>query len=1116
MKIESIQTVTPAAASSPARLLDDRRRALLAMMLERNGIASEPSSIAKRRAPNSWPVSFAQRRLWFLDQMDPHSSAYNLRAAFRFRGDLDTDALSEAVGRIWARHDALRATFYCRDGAVAQRLLPAEWQGLRRVDDPAGDWTIKRAIEYVNDDSQLPFDLETGPLFRPLLIRAGASDHILALTFHHIVMDAWSVAIFMRELSTLYQAAHSGFPSELQPLRIQYADFAAWQQEWLNRPEARVQAEYWKRTLEGVPALELPFDRPRPLRQTTAGGDYSFPLGPDLTRAIHTFAREHNVTDFVVLMAAFQTALYRYSGQTDFAVGSTIAGRTRVETEPLIGLFISVLPLRSSIKPDASFRETVARVHESVLEWHQNQDLPFERVVEELRMPRDLSRHPVFQTLLTLHNAPLEPVRFSDVEISTVPLLNAVARFDLGVDITETYGQFELRFEYNADLFDHATIERFASSYRRLLEAGIAPGELQVSRLPLVSESERQRYIWLAGNPLRNPWQGLAVHELFELQVSRTGERIAASSGADQLSYRELDECATAFAEQLCAAGAGPGVLVGIAMPRCVGMLVALLGVLKSGAAYVPLDPDFPFSRLEFIISDSNIAILISEKETIAQIPPFAGKILLLDGLHRLRGAKPVRSTASSDSAPAYVIYTSGSTGRPKGVMIPHSAITNFLFSMSREPGIRQGDVLLATTTLSFDIAVLELFLPLVTGARVVIASREVVIDPFLLAREVNEQGVTIMQATPATWRMLIESGAQWNPEVRAFCGGEALHRDLADEILARCSRLWNMYGPTETTVWSMVDEIRRDGQPIMLGAPVANTDIHILDAHMNPTPPGVIGEIVIGGAGLARGYLNNPELTQEKFVPHPFNQKPGARLYRTGDLARSRPGGKIEFLGRADAQVKVRGHRIEPGEVEAALLAHPSITAAIVDAREDVRQGKTLVAWVVVAGVKPAVSDLRSHIACTLPEYMIPSAFVFVDQLPLTPNGKVDRRGLITPSSPQANLEEAYVAPQNSCEEKIALIWEELLGLLRVGRNQNFFELGGHSLLLARVCARIRSEIDPDITMTDLFRYPTVSSLAERLTSGHTSTNLPLSKARSRADVRLESLRQIHTREQS
>jgi amino acid adenylation domain-containing protein len=1075
-------------------------------MLRQSGLKPNASAIPRCVDPASRPLSFAQQRLWFLDQLDPGRPTYNIRAALRLCGDLDEKAFSRAIQLIWARHETLRAVFRDHGGEPRQELLPEDYPLLKIIHrSNAGAACFEEAVEVANAETQLPFDLASGPLCRPALIRVGNRDRVLALTLHHIICDAWSIEIFFRELARFYNAFAEGREPEMPSLPIQYADFARWQLDRLGRAEARTQLERWKSTLNGVPPLEMPFDRPRPNYQTFSGGDYECCAGRELTDAIKRFGREHQVTDFALLMAGFQAALCRWSGQDDFAVGSTIAGRTHIETEPVIGLFMNVLPMRSCVAGDPSFSELVRRVHETTLEWHQNQEVPFDRLVEELRVPRDLSRHPVFQTLLTLHRASGGEICFAGIEVSTAPLRNSVSRLDLSVDVTQTDSEFHFRFEYDSSLFDAGTIERFANYFRNILEAGVLfPREL-LSRLPLLSKAEQARLIQDLSDSTPHVWEGRSIHGLFEAQVALTPERVAAECGSGQITYRELDERANAIAASLADMGAGPGVLVGIAVSRGLPMLAALLGTLKSGAAYIPLDPEFPAARLDFMIADSGMAILISESDVVHRIPEFSGNLLLLDKSRPMAGSHYPGAVSGDD--PAYVIYTSGSTGRPKGVAIAHSAVTNLLFSMSQRPGLTEADCLLATTTLSFDIAVLELYLPLACGARVVIAPRESSIDPVLLAKEIDRSGATVLQATPATWRMLIDSDVRWNPSLKALCGGEALSRELADELLARCSCLWNMYGPTETTVWSMVAEVQPDGSPIGLGSPIANTEIHILDRNLNPAPPGVAGELYIGGAGLAREYLNRPELTAEKFIPHPFTSEPGARLYRSGDLARRRSDGNIEFLGRADDQVKIRGHRIEPGEIESALKTHHAVMNAIVGMRDHPTGEQRLVAWVVPGGERPSISELRTHLAALLPDYMLPSAFVLVAEFPLTPNGKVDRRSLPSP----AMLEPCsgdYSAPENSIEQEIATIWKEILGLDRVGRNENFFELGGHSLLLARVCARIRGELRAEITMTELFRYPTVSSLAGRLSGGLELAAAASARGQSRAGARLQSLR--------
>ncbi|MFL6289704.1 MAG: amino acid adenylation domain-containing protein, partial [Thermoanaerobaculia bacterium] len=749
-------------------------------------------------------------------------------------------------------------------------------------------------------------------------------------------------------------------------------------------------------------------------------------------------AREHAVSPFMVLLGAFQALVSRYTGQEDVVVGSPIANRTRSELEGLIGFFVNTLVLRTDLGGDPSGVALLSGVRETALGAYAHQDLPFEYLVEKLQPQRDLSRNPLFQLMFNLLNAPVERVESAGLSLSSLQSSGSTALFDFQVYLTETPQGLSMAWEYATDLFDAATVERLARHFGNLL-AGIASHpEARLSELPLLDPEERSQLLVEWNETSRDLPAGL-VHEWIAAQAARTPEAVAVTFGAESLTYGELDRRANGLAWRLRDQGVGPEVRVGIALERSLEMVVAVLGVLKAGGAYVPLDPSYPAERLAFMKADAGLAVVLEslDFEEAPEAPPV---------------------DLGPDNA-AYVIYTSGSTGRPKGVQVPHGALANFLISMAGRPGFGAEDVLLAVTSLSFDIAGLELYLPLMQGGRIVLASREEAAD----GRRLQEllAGATVLQATPATWRLLIDSGWQSGEGLKALCGGEALPPSLASDLLARVGSLWNVYGPTETTVWSTVEEIHG---PVSIGRPIGNTEAYVLDGHGNPVPVGALGELVLGGAGVARGYLGRPDLTAEKFVPNPFSV-PGSRMYRTGDLARWCPEGTLECLGRIDHQVKVRGFRIELGEIEAALGRHPDVTAAVVVVRDE-----RLVAYVVGADV----SGLRSWLRQSLPEYMVPTAWVALEKLPLTPNGKVDRRALPAPAMAAASA----TAPRNPVEELLAEIWCELLGLDRVGIDDDFFDLGGHSLKATQLVARVRRAFGVDLPLRRLFEVPTVAGL--------------------------------------
>ncbi len=1054
--------------------LSSEQRKLLALLLD-DDYAETAGAIVSKGAVDQAPLSFAQQRLWFLDQMEPGTSTYNISGPCRFRGKLNVPAMKSTLTELVRRHQALRAYFESVDGIPVQHFSEP-----REMELPVIDLTTllvserlataQRMCEDANENE--PFDLSRGPLFRASLYKLDAEDHILMIVMHHIVSDGWSLGILTSELTTLYEAFAAGRSSPLPELKFQYSDFASWQNDWLNGTHLSEQLNFWRKQLGGkLPALELATDKPRPPMQTFNGTSELVVIGQGLPDKLRELSNREGGTLFMTLMAAFQTLLWRYTGQEDVLTGTPIAGRSRAETEDLVGLFLNTLVMRVDLSGNPTFLELLGRVRSVALDAYSHQDVPFEKLVEELAPDRDLSRSPLFQVMFILQ-VPNRPLELPGLEMAPAALPLRQTKFELTLFLWEHADKLEGTIEYNTDLFEAATIRRMVSHYQCLLAGIVANPSARISDLPLLTPHERQRLLVEWNDTAKPVPEPCLLHEMIEAQVERTPAAIAASFEGQSLTYRELGDRSSQLAAYLRSQGVGPDVLVGICMQRSLDMLVAFLGVLKTGGAYLPIDPVYPAERVAFMLEDSGAALVLRDRcviEARGENPKLSGQ--------------QATGTSVSPETPAYIIYTSGSTGKPKGVVIPHRAVVNFMRSMAREPGLTADDVILAVTTLSFDIAGLELFLPLTVGARIEIASREVALDATRLGPLIRESGATVMQATPATWRMLIESGWRGSPELRILCGGEALSRDLANELLECSGQLYNMYGPTETTIWSTVERIENVEGPILIGRPIDNTRIYILDCSLNPVPVGVSGELWIGGMGLARGYLHRPELTAERFLQDPFSNEPGARMYRTGDLARYRADGRIECLGRLDGQVKIRGHRIELGEIEISLRGQPGIREASVIAREDIPGDKRLVAYVVPeSGRDPDFDILRASLKETLPEYMLPSAFVKLEKLPLTLSGKVDRRALPAPEMNPAARSSQFVPPGTALERTIAEVWEEVLGVSNVGRNSNFFDLGGHSLLLAKVHSRLQSRLGRELAMTQLFRLPTVRALAEHL----------------------------------
>ena len=1058
--------------------LPPEARALFEAKLRQKAAAKQYTipTLPRSGQTQAFAQSFAQQRLWFLCQWEPHSAFYNIHSALKLEGELDVAAFERCINEIVKRHESLRTSFTTQENEAVQIIHPSanakvSFVDLRGLSPAERDAEMRRLAA---EESERPFDLSRAPLIRISLLQLEDRSHVALTTLHHIISDGWSIGVFYRELAALYQGL------SLPELPTQYPDYAVWQRGYLSGEVLEPQLGYWKKQLSGAPPLlELPTDRPRPALQSFKGSRLSRRLDKALLEALKAVGQADRATLFMTLLAAFSVLLSRYCRADDIVIGSPIAGRTRTETEHLIGFFVNTLALRIDMSGDPSFREHLSRVREMALCAYSHQDLPFEKLVEELKPERSLAYSPLFQVLFALQNTTQAPLKLPGLKVERLDLGRETSRFDLSLYAVETREGLKLSFEYNSDLFDAQTILRMLGHFETLLKSIVKNPGQKISQQALLSGAERHALIhdW---NQTRIDYpKEPTLVELFEAQAALTPERIAMecpSLGA-KLSYRELNRRANQLAHHLIGFGVGPGVLVGICLERSADMMVGLLGILKAGGAYVPLDPAYPKERLGFMLSDAALSVVVSQPSL--ELPAKGAKLVRLDSDRGAIAAHPDHNPGrrADADALAYVIYTSGSTGKPKGVCIPHRALTNLLQAMREH--ITEDDSLLAVTTLSFDIAALELYLPLIAGARLVLASRETAADAEVLSRCLADRRITLMQATPATWRLLIEAGWQGSGKLRVLCGGDVLPRELADQLLGRCASLSNLYGPTETTIWSSAERVGAN-QPISIGRPLANTEIYLLDSALNPVPIGVPGELHIAGAGLARGYLNRPELTAEKFISHPFSSDPSARLYRSGDLARYRVDGSIEFLGRIDTQVKLRGFRIELGEIEACLRQHPKLREAAVVAREDHAAERRLVAYFVPSEASaPASSEeLRSFLKHLLPDYMLPSSFVALEQMPLTPNGKLDPKAL--PAPERLLADSTPLAPRTPLEQQLAAIFAKVLKIDQVGIRDNFFDLGGQSLLAAQMMVRLRAVLELELTPRYLFEAPTVAELAE------------------------------------
>ncbi len=1067
-----------------AASLSATKQALLAAWAKSRG-RDAADAIPRARYGDSAPTSFAQEMLWLVDQITPDGSAYNVPRALWLGGALDEPALGRALDAIVARHEVLRTTITSVDGSAVQIISPARPVELTTVDlsDLPSDTRERELRRLQIAEGSRRFDLSSDLMLRARLIRLADDEHVLLLTTHHIASDGWSGGVLYRELGSLYGAFSRGDSATLPTPAIQYADFAIWQRRRFAGDALNSQLEFWRQQLAGAPALlELPSDRPRPAVRSTQGARQFMDVPESCLDALRALSRREGVTLFVTLLATFEALLHRYTGRDDLIVGTPAAGRDREELHGSIGAFANTLVLRTDVSGDPTFRDSLARVRGVMIDALANQDVPFDRLVAELKPARTVGTNPIFQVFFALGVPTPEP-DFGSLNTRRMKVERGTEKFDLTVGITERPDGLTASFEYSTDLFDEATIARMMDHYGRLLEAVADDPSCRISRLPLMSADERNRVL-VEWNAPASADESLCVHELIRDCITSHAGEIAVVAEGESLTYAELDARATRLARRLQARGVGRGVPVGVCLRRSAELVVSLLAVLKAGGAYVPLDPDYPPQRLAWMLEDTNAPVVVTERSVLDALPATQAIALLVDECDDSDASLPELSDPGvRPDDLAYVLYTSGSTGRPKGVMVTHRAVVNFLQSMAREPGLGRDDVLLAVTTVSFDIAGLELFLPLTVGARVVIASRSVASDGTLLEAALVEHGVTTMQATPATWRMLIDSGWRRDENLKALCGGEAMGRDLAQRLAVRCRSVWNMYGPTETTIWSTLDRVDPENdETVLIGRPIVGTQIYILDVNGEPVPPGVAGELFIGGVGLARGYWRRQVLTAEKFLPDPFGTIPGGRIYRTGDLARWRSDGRIECLGRIDHQVKLRGFRIELGEIESALERRDDIRQAVADVREFGSGDQRLVAYFVAAeGAAPNPAELRQALAESLPHYMIPGAFVQLAALPRTPAGKIDRKALPMPDGVTSTARELTL-PSSPLEEELCAIWGSVLGIGEIGIHDDFFELGGHSLLAAGLIARTRSALGVEVPTRFVFEAPTIAAMAERI----------------------------------
>ncbi|HEX7334408.1 MAG TPA: amino acid adenylation domain-containing protein, partial [Pyrinomonadaceae bacterium] len=1048
--------------------LSPKKQELLARVLEQQQLDFSRVVIGPRKQDSPYaPLSFAQERLWVLDQLDPNRPIYNVPDAHYLKEKIDIDALERSLSEIVRRHESLRTTFQMIDGQPVQVIAPPQPFSLNVIDLshlPDEERQAKAQL-LATEEAQKPFDLSHGPLFRVQLVKLTEKQHLMLLTMHHIISDGWSLEVLGRELSVLYAAYRTGQSSPLPELPIQYADFAVWQREWLQGEVLEKQLDYWREQLGGeLPVLELPFDRPRPPRQSHRGASERVEVSAEVSQRLNELARQHGATLFMTLLAAFNVLLWRYSGQEDLLVGTPIANRNRAETEDLIGFFINTLVLRTKVGNANTFRDLLEHVRESTVRAYDHQDVPFEKLVEELQPERDLSRQPLFQVMFALND--LEALQLADVDLASVNTELEVVKFDMTLTMVMAQDDFvggNLR--YSTDLFDAATIKRMVRHFERLLESVSIDPDQSLSELSFVMPEEQQ--LLAQWNDTKREYPEGCLHDLFAAQVARTPNAVALLFNEERLTYAELNRRANQLAHHLRSLGVGPEVLVGLQLERGVEMIVGILGVLKAGGAFVPIDPNYPRERIEFMLADARISVLLTAENldwnTIAHLSD-----------------ENLETTTTPDNL-AYVIYTSGSTGQPKGVLIQHRGVANLAFAQREAFDVSPESRVLQFASISFDAAVSEIFKTLLTGATLCLATPESLMPVDPLLQLLRKQQITTLTLPPSIWAVLPSDNLP--SLLTTISAGEACPPQIVASWSRDGRRFVNAYGPTEVTVCATISDALDDDAKPPIGRAIANAQVHVLDRNLRPVPINVAGELYVGGVGLARGYLNRPALTAERFVPDPFSTEPGRRLYRTGDLARYRRDGNLEYAGRVDQQVKLRGFRIELGEIESALVQHPAIRDAVVVTREDTPGDKRLVAYVIVEpGNTPDVSQWREWLMQKLPEYMLPAAFVALPEFPRTPSGKVDRRALPAPDTSRPEQSQAYVAPRDQLEQFLVDLWQRTLGLKQIGVNDNFFDSGGNSLKGAILINRLQELLGEYVYVVAIFDAPTVAALATYL----------------------------------
>ena len=1077
------------------------------------------------------PASFAQRRLWFLHQLDPASTAYNMTAAVRLEGRLDFEALERSFKEIVRRHESLRTSFTTIDEELMQVITPQQQLHIDRINLRAvPDAEREEAMRYqIRLASQHRFDFEKSESLNIRLLDLSDRESVMVLVMNHICSDGWSLGVLVKEMVTLYEAFSEGRPSPLPELAIQYLDFAQWQREWLAGSVREQQLYYWTRRLGGkLPVLDLSVHAPKKTTRTAEGATEPLRLSADLSKKLNDLGRERRATPFMIFLTAFQILLHRYTGVEDILVGTPVAGRTRPETQNLIGFFVNTLVMRTDLSGNPRFVDLLARVAETTLEAQAHSDIPFEVVVEELHPERNVGQTQIFQTMFVMQNTPMPDMQLKDLHVSLVDTEETTAKFDLLLSLREEGPIFAGSFQYSTTCFTPARIQQFARHFKQLLAVIVANPEARVSELPLLNDAEKHQLLVEWNDTAATNPNDYCLHTFFEEQAALTPERVALVYEDEQLTYGELNKRANQLAHHLRRLGVSTETLVAICLERSIEMVVGLLGILKTGGVYVPLDPSDPQQRLLFTLSDSQAPVLLTQSSLAAEFAGQPARVLCLDTdwdlISRESEENPTVSVGPDNLA--YVIYTSGSTGQPKGVQVTHAAVNNHMVWKRDTAALSATDRVLQKTSFTFDASISEFFLPLMCGAQLVLARPGGHQDSTYLVETIAQHKITLVHLVPTMMRaVLAERDISQCCALRTvFCGGERFTLELQERFFSifEDTELYNMYGPTEAAIDVTSWHCERDSEDefMPLGRPLPNVQLYVLDAQLQPVPIGVAGELYAAGVNLARGYLNRPELTAERFIPNPFSNSGGERLYRTGDLVRYVEDGRLEFLGRADSQVKLRGFRIELGEIETVLGQHESVRACVVVARQDADGEQRVVAYVVVReGQTIAPLELRLYLSERLPFYMIPTNFVSLESLPVLSSGKVDRKALPAPEEVNGAAAREYVAPRTEIEETLAAIWAEVLKVERVSIDDNFFDLGGHSLLATRVVSRTNEVYPRAVTLRDLFEKPTLAEIAlliEQTQAVKSDTPLITAQPRRRKDRArlLENLAQLSDQE--